>query len=165
MVSKLERTGGIVLCAAWLSFVVAGVGAAQDGAGEEGNGPRIARPCLNHSDIKRTQVLDARNIVFVTREGEIFDNQLLRQCPSLRRNSVLNYAPVNGKLCAGNTFAVMWQVNANSYVPAFICPLGNFVPITEDELAALTFMTADGPSRRERRRGRDAIKAEPVELP
>jgi hypothetical protein len=165
MMSETGRAGGAVVRAAFLSLALASGATAQDGAGEEGDGPRIARPCLNHSEIKRTQVLNDRNIVFVTRENKIYDNQLLRQCPSLRRNSVVNYAPVNGKLCAGNTFAVLWQTGANNYVPAFICPLGNFVPLTEDELADLTAMTDDGPGRRERRRNRDAIKAEPVELP
>jgi hypothetical protein len=163
MIGKLKRASGSA--AAVLSLALAGGAAAQDGADEDGDGPRIARPCLNHSEIKRTQVLDDRNIVFVTRDGEIYDNQLLRQCPSLRRNSVVNYAPVNGKLCAGNTFAVLWQTGANNYVPAFICPLGNFVPITEDELVELAVVTGDGPGRRERRRNRDAIKAEPVVLP
>jgi hypothetical protein len=163
--STLESTGGVVVTTVLLALVFTSRALAQEDAHDEGLAPRIAQPCLNNSAIKRTQVLDGRNIVFVTRENEIYDNQLPRQCPSLRRNSVVNYAPVNGKLCAGNTFAVLWQTDANNYVPAFICPLGNFVPIDEDELADLTAMTDAGPGRRERRRNRDAIKAKPVELP
>jgi hypothetical protein len=47
-----------------------------------------------------------------------------------------------------------------------VCHLGNFVPITEDELADLTAMTAVGPERNQRRRSnREAVTAEPVALP
>jgi hypothetical protein len=161
MISQLQRVRGSVVGTALLALALGGAAAAQDD-----DEPRIARPCLNNPTIKRTQVLNDRNIVFVTYDDEIYNNQLPRQCPSLRRGSIVNYPVVNNRLCAGNTFTVLWQTGANNFVPAFVCPLGNFVPITEDELADLTAMTGDAPSRRERRRNnRDAIRAEPVELP
>lgn len=121
------------------------------------------RACLVHSSIKRTRVIDARNIVFVTRDGSHYVSQLSRPCPSMRRNSLLNYPIQSGQLCAGATFAVLMDVGMNR-VPTFMCQLGPFLPRTEDEIADLEAMTGESRVKR-RRTGRDMIEATPVEPP
>ena len=60
---------------------------AQSGEGQESDAPSAVQQCLNHPTIRRTKILNERNIVFVTRDGTIYNNQLPRQCPSLRRTA------------------------------------------------------------------------------
>lgn len=126
----------------------------------------VAQDCVNQRAIKRTKVLNDRTILFVARDGQHYINQLPRQCPSLRRNSLLNYAVANSQFCAGSTFTVLWETGTNRYVPGFVCPLGMFLPVTEDEVADITALTDEPAARRQRRRSeRDMVQTERVELP
>jgi hypothetical protein len=153
---------GAALLAAALSSPAAG----QDGEDAERDAPSAARSCLPHPTIKRTKILDGRNIVFVTRDDTIYNNQLPRQCPSLKRGSLVNYPVEHGRVCAGDNFQLLWETSPRNYVPAFVCKLGLFVPITESELADLTAMTEESRERRPRRRSvREAVTTEQVELP
>ena len=129
--------------------------------------PREARACLDHPTIRRTRVLDDRNIVFVTRDNTIYNNQLPKECPSLRRGSLVNYPIEQRRLCVGGSFQVLWQTGAgNNYIPAFVCQLGLFVPISEGELEDLTAATDSSRDRRPRRRSRrEAVTTEQIELP
>jgi hypothetical protein len=151
---------------ALIALAAGGPLVAQAGGEPATDAPSIAQPCLAHPTIKRTKVLDGRNIVFVTRKNEIYNNQLPRQCPTLRRGSVVNYAVANSRLCAGGVFQVLQLIGPTDYMPTFICELGNFVPITEAELEDLTAMTAAGKDQRQRRRSsREVVTTEQVELP
>jgi hypothetical protein len=143
--------------------------AAQDGraAAPDDDRASVARMCLDNPTIKRTQILGDRNIVFITRDNQIYNNQLPRQCPSLRRSSLVNYPVANRELCAGGQFQVLWQTGLGNYTPAFTCQLGAFVPITEAELEDLATLTDENPDRRRlrRRSPREAVISEEVELP
>ena len=125
----------------------------------------VAQTCIRHNQLRRTKVLGDRNIVFVTRDGAIYNNELPRQCPSMRRNSLVNYAVDGGNMCAGDSFQVLWQVGT-SYMPAFVCQLGMFAPISEDEMTDLEALTEERSERKPRRRSeRDMVRAERAELP
>ena len=125
----------------------------------------VAQTCIRHNQLRRTKVLGERNIVFITRDGSIFNNELPRQCPSMRRNALLNYAVDGGNMCAGDSFQVLWQVGTN-YMPAFVCQLGMFAPISEDEMADLEALTEERSERKPRRRSeRDMVQAERATLP
>jgi hypothetical protein len=149
-----------------LAAVFAATAQAQDGAAEADDAPSVSQPCLNHPTIRRTKVLGDRNIVFTLRDGTIYNNQLPRQCPSLRRDSVVNYAVENSRLCAGASFQVLWETSLGNYVPAFVCRLGSFVPITAAELDDLVAITAENRARTRRGRSmREAVTTSPVTLP
>jgi hypothetical protein len=125
----------------------------------------VAQTCIRHNQLRRTKVLGDRNIVFVTRDGAIYNNELPRQCPSMRRNSLVNYAVDGGNMCAGDSFQVLWQVGTN-YMPAFVCQLGMFAPISEDEMTDLEALTEERSERKPRRRTeRDMVRAERAALP
>jgi hypothetical protein len=79
---------------------------------------------------------------------------------------LVNYAVEHGRMCAGDNFQLMWEASPRNYVPAFVCQLGLFVPITESELEDLTAVTEENRERRPRRRSlREAVTTEQVELP
>lgn len=152
----------IVATAALLCALLPGAAAFADE-----DAASIAQPCIKHSQLKRTKVLGTRNILFVTRDGSLYNNELPRQCPSMRRNAIVNYSirGPNADMCAGDSFQVLWDVGS-SYMPAFVCQLGLFAPISEDEAADLEAITAERSERRPRRRGeRDMVQTESVELP
>ena len=88
---------------------------AQSGEGQESDAPSAVQQCLNQPTIRRTKILNEGNIVFITRDGTIYNNQLPRQCPSLRRSSLVNYGIEHSRLCAGNSFAVLYRIGNNNY--------------------------------------------------
>lgn len=140
---------------------------AEAAALEAHDAPREAQTCLDQPTIKRTRVLNDRNIIFVTRDNAVYNNNLPKDCPSLRRGGLVRYPVEQRRLCAGGNFQVLWQAGgANDYIPAFVCQLGYFVPISESELEDLTAATEENRERRPRGRSRrEAVQTENVELP
>ena len=161
--SVLRRSAAT--CAALIAAALAAPGAAQQAEQTESTAaPAGPLACLRHPTIRRTKILNDRNIVFMTRDEAIYNNELPKTCSGLRRDSLVNFAIVNKRQCAGDVFQVLWQTSPGNYGPAFVCRLGPFVPITETELEDLTAMT--GPDRERRRRStREAVTTEQVELP
>lgn len=148
-----------------LAAALAGHAPASGQAGTDAGGDGAATAtCLEHSSIRRTKILNGRNILFTTRSGQSYNNPLPRECPSLQRGSIVNYGVVGGRLCAGNSFQVMWQMGLD-LVPTFLCQLGMFVPITEaevEDLMAVTDATPEGRKKR-RRSSREMVEATPLE--
>lgn len=151
IIATLPRLLGVALCALPLATLAA-----------DDDEAAAAQACVSNSSIKSAKVIDARNIAFVMRDGAHYVNQLRRECPGMRRNSVLNYAVAQGRLCAGSSFAVLWQMGVN-YLPTATCQLGLFLPRTEDEIADLEALSKEARGQRRRRAGRDMIEATPVE--
>jgi hypothetical protein len=124
----------------------------------------VAKPCLYQSELRTTKVLDDRTILFTTRHGQTYRNTLPRQCPSMRRGSLLNYAYESRRLCAGSMFQVLWELG-DRRMPTFLCPLGIFAPITEDEAQDLIATARSRESgRRDGRGERDMVRIEPAEV-
>lgn len=152
-------------CAAALAAVLTAPVVAQqsDDASAADDGPQA---CLNQNEIRRATILNDRNIVFTTRHDVIYSNQLPKQCPGLNRKSIVNYPITNRRLCAGDRFQVLWEQAPGSFLPAAMCPLGTFVPITATELEDLASSADDNRGRRQRgRSAREAVTTEQVELP
>jgi len=163
--TNIGRAG--TTCAALLAAALTVPSSAQQG--EEADptaSPTGTRSCLARPTIDRTKILNGRNIVFVTRDNTIYNNELPKECPSLNRRSLVNYGIQNGRMCAGDRFQVLWETGPGHYQPSAMCQLGNFVPITETELDDLTAMTEENRERSRRGRSkREAVTVEPVEAP
>ena len=151
-------------CAALLAIAVPGAAQQNEDTGvTDAAGPRA---CLPAPTIRRTKILNNRNIVFVTRQEEIYSNELPKQCMTLNRRSLINYGIANGRVCAGDRFQVMLETAPKNFLPGPLCEFGTFVPITEAELEDLTAMTEPDRERRSRGRStREAVTTEQVELP
>jgi hypothetical protein len=143
----------------------------------------VATPCLRRSDIRTTKILDDRNVLFITRDRTTYNNQLVRQCPGMRRNSAMSFTYANnGKLCTGSTFTVLYRSGAstntvpytnpvtNEHIalqgPPFVtgptCQLGMFGPVSQDEVKVLLAATEE-PKRSRHRGDQDAVKTQAVE--
>ena len=136
--------------------------------------------CLPRPNIRRTQILNDSQIVFVTRDRKLYLNELARQCPGLRRDSQVSYSTDQRQFCAGTTFQVLLRVGTGSntqsitipgsnehismpspsFVPGPVCTLGGFEPVTSEQVEAIEEASkAQRASRRERRSRDDAQPA------
>jgi len=164
--SILKRSAAV--CAALLATASVAPVAAQQGDDADDDAALKDGPasCLPRPEIRSVKIMSNRNIVFVTRHNEIYNNVLPKQCPNLTRNSLVNYPVSTGRLCEGDRFQVLWEQRPGNYLPTALCPLGMFVPITESELEDLVAMTEENRAKAKRgRSAREAVTTEQVELP
>jgi hypothetical protein len=152
-------------CVVLLASALGAAASAQ--AGRDSDEATVAKSCIDHHLIRRTRILGDRNIAFIMKDDTVYNSQLPRQCPSLNRNSLVNYAVERRQLCAGGQFQVLWETGVGNYTPAFTCQLGVFVPITAAELEDLATVASQARDRQRprRRNPREAVTTEQVELP
>ena len=152
-------TGGL-MAKLWLLAVAVVTATFSAPAAAQGRLPRAnatANPqCVTRSSVRRMQIVDANNILFVMRDKTTYRNSLARQCPGLRRNSQITLTPADGRVCAGANFQVLLRVGTGSnsesvllpggqtmsvprpsFVPGPACTLGAFAAITEADAEAL----------------------------
>lgn len=145
----VERS--LVTLAAWAGALLPAY--AQDGVLD-----RTPVECISVSRIDQTEILDDNTILFYMRGDEIYRNHLPRRCPGLERNERFSYRTSTSRLCDIDTVTVLEQWGARLQ-SGFTCALGMFHPITAEEAEELELIKKEGG------RARDAIEAEPVELP
>ncbi|HEX7063287.1 MAG TPA: hypothetical protein VF200_15045 [Woeseiaceae bacterium] len=120
------------LSALFALVVLAGFGApaaAQDE--EDGERNMDAIHCVSIRGIDAIDIVDARNLVFRMRNGDVYRNRLPRQCPGLRRNGTLMYRSSVGQLCSIDIITVL-ENRSFGFFPGASCGLGMFEPITKD---------------------------------
>lgn len=95
-----------------------------------------ARQCVSIRRIDRTEIIDDRNIVFHMQGKDIYLNKLPRRCPGLRISDSFSYRNTTGQLCNVDLISVLDNFGGElRRGPS--CGLGEFFPITEDELVVL----------------------------
>ena len=98
---------------------------------------RAPERCIYLNRVDSTEVLDDRTIIFHVQPGrQIFLNHLARECPGLQREQRFMYSPTGNRLCEIDTITVVEQA-FGGLTRGFTCGLGNFHPITREELAML----------------------------
>lgn len=124
-----------------------GAAAAQGGAGANATaGPS----CVVRPNVRRMQIVDAQNILFVMRDKTTYRNSLARQCPGLRRNSQISLSASDSQVCTGASFQVLLRVGTGSNSESVLLPGGqtmsvprpSFVPGPTCTLGAFTAITA-----------------------
>ena len=110
--------------------------------------------CVVTTSIDRTQAVDDRTILFFMRGKKVYRNYLPRKCPDLQRQNRIMYKTRGNRLCDVDTVTVLQQWGAR-LEPGFTCPLGKFVPITQEEVDDL--VRKDSP--------RDGVESNAVQLP
>lgn len=133
------------------------VGASAVPAQDDGVFDRTPQDCVVVSSIDETEAVDDQNIIFRMRGNKVYRNHLPRKCPGLERENRFMYETRGGRLCSIDTITVLEQFGV-SLQRGFTCRLGEFVPLSPDEVEDLDFRNADEtPSQ-------SVIRAEPVEL-
>ena len=107
--------------------------------------------CIMPSRIDRTEIIDARTVVFHMRGSDTYVNRLTRDCPSLVREKRFSYDVRTNQLCSVDSIYVLeWWGSSLNRGPS--CGLGQFFPITEEEAELLDIDPA------EMREAQDAIQ-------
>ena len=93
--------------------------------------------CISPSSIRRTEVIDARTVLFYMRGGDVYRNRLAYDCPRLVREKRFSYELRTNRLCNVDTIFVLefWGSEMRRGMP---CGLGDFYPITEEEAELLS---------------------------
>lgn len=118
---------------------------------------RTPRDCIILSNVEKTEVVDDNTILFYMRGRDVYRNHLPRRCPNLAREDRFSYRTTSNRLCDIDTITVLEQFGTRLQ-GGFTCQLGQFHPITEEEVDELLRI-------KERGSARDAVEAEAVELP
>ncbi len=115
-----------------LGLVALPAAAEQDNADEAADG----RNCIPLNRINGVEVLDRQRIVFRMTGRDHYLNTLPHACPSLRRNQPIMYRTSLSVLCNVDSIRVLENFGGG-YYPGASCGLGEFSPITDDEIKAL----------------------------
>lgn len=130
------------------------------GALRADDAPSVAQRCVHVERIDQTRIVDERSILFFMRDHTVLQNVLPRACAGLRQADRIAYDVVGGTLCANEL--VTQLVDVGSYSRGVRCPIGLFVPISDDEVQRLL------PKRSKRGRattGQPVVESKPAELP
>ena len=121
---------------------------------------RTPEDCVIVSTISRTEVVDDRTILFFMRGKKVYRNYLPRTCPGLQREERFMYTANGNRLCAIDTITVLQLDGIGGLNPGFTCRLGDFHPITRDEVEALRIEKENGGSLNP-----NTIRVQPAQAP
>jgi hypothetical protein len=96
-----------------------------------------ARDCINLRQIRRTEVVDDRNILFHMTGSVVYHNILPRQCGGLAREDRFSYQTSIGRLCRLDHIRVLYN-DPFGLREGNRCSLGMFHKITKEDAKAFT---------------------------
>jgi hypothetical protein len=134
------------------------------GQDEEEAFDRTPKDCIMASSIRQTEAVDDQNVLFFMRDRSVYRNHLPRKCPGLEREDRFSYK-LEGtrRLCSINTITVLEDsfFGGSGLRDGFTCRLGEFVPLSPEEVEDLARRDDD----RAGRGTQSTIETEEVELP
>jgi hypothetical protein len=92
--------------------------------------------CINLRTIRRTDIVDDRNVLFYMHGDTVYHNILPRQCHGLARENRFSYTTTIGRLCSLDTIRVLYD-GAFGLQQGAGCTLGTFHKITREDAKAL----------------------------
>ncbi len=104
----------------------------------------LMRSCITLRSLRRTQIIDDRNVLFRMRGRTVYHNILPQQCGGLAREDRFSYDAQFGRLCRGDVIRVLQNgaFGSRGMSEGRGCRLGAFHKITQEDAKALR----EGPS-------------------
>lgn len=135
-------------------------GSTASGAEDDATFNRTPRNCVITQSIARTDILDDQTIIFYMRGRDVaYRNYLPKKCPGLKRWDRFSYQVTGGRLCNVDLITVLENsVFGTGFDRGFTCRLGDFHPLSPDDIASLR-AEKEGGARP------DAVKAKPADVP
>jgi hypothetical protein len=127
-------------------------GAVEEGAAEQAAAAvfdRTPQKCIVVQQIDQTEAIDDQNLIFYMRGSRVYRSHLPRKCPNLERENRIGYETRGGRLCTTDLITVLEQFGTTLH-RGFTCRLGEFVPLSPEEVEDIDFR------KRERRSGIEA---------
>lgn len=94
------------------------------------------RDCISTQRIRRTEVLNDREVLFYMSGAEIYLNRLAHRCSGLRMADAFSYEVRTTQLCHVDVIRVV-QNFGGDIRPGIACGLGRFLPVMEEQLPIL----------------------------
>jgi len=88
--------------------------------------------CVSLRHVKRTEVIDDRNILFHMRGARVYHNILPRRCSGLKREDRFSYSSSVGRLCSTDSIRVLYH-SGRGLQEGNSCRLGLFHEITRED--------------------------------
>jgi len=129
---------------------------AQDGE-EDKPFDRTPVSCVRVTSIDKTEAVDDQNILFHMRGDTVYRNHLPMRCPRLEHENRIAYQVFGGRLCDSDTITVL-EESVFGLQNGFTCGLGDFVPLSPEEVEDLRKKEDDLPG------GEDGFETEAVDL-
>jgi hypothetical protein len=140
-----------------LPLLLASAGAFAQDDGQDKPFDRTPVSCVRVTSIDKTEAIDDQNILFHMRGDTVYRNHLPQRCPRLEQENRIAYQVFGGRLCDSDTITVLEQ-GVFGLQSGFTCGLGDFVPLSPEEVEDLRKLEADVPT------GEDGFETEAVDL-
>ena len=95
------------------------------------------RRCVNIRRIRRTRIVDDRNMLFYMPGRTVYHNILRQPCNGLEREGRFSYQVATGNLCTGDLIFVLHDDAFGGLRQGPACSIGAFHPITREDATAL----------------------------
>ena len=95
------------------------------------------RRCLNIRRIRRTRIVDDRNMLFYASGSVVYHNILRQPCNGLAREGRYGYETSAGSLCTSDIIYVLYDDAFGGLRRGNACSLGTFHEITAEDAKAL----------------------------
>ncbi len=92
--------------------------------------------CITLRNVRRTEVIDGRNVLYHMRGRTIYHNILPRECGGLAREKRFSYATTMGRLCDLDSITVLYP-DPYGLQGGNSCRLGKFHKISKEDAEAL----------------------------
>jgi hypothetical protein len=100
--------------------------------------------CIDLRRVRRTEIVDDRNILFYMNGDIVYHNILPRRCNGLAREDRFSYKTSIGRLCDLDTIAVLYN-DVRGLREGNRCGLGLFHKITKEDAEAFKEAEKQGP--------------------
>ncbi len=92
--------------------------------------------CISVRSIKRTEIIDDRNVLFHMRRKVVYHNILSHRCVGLAREGRMSYKTSSGRLCDNDSISVL-QRDSFGLRAGIQCGLGMFHKMSREDAEAL----------------------------
>jgi hypothetical protein len=92
--------------------------------------------CITLRNVRRTEVIDDRNVLYHMRGKTVYLNVLPRACNGLARENRFSYATTMGRLCDLDSITVLYP-DPSGLRGGNSCQLGKFHNLTREDARAL----------------------------
>jgi hypothetical protein len=103
------------------------------------------RNCVNTRRIRRTHIVDDRNLLFYLGTRTVLLNTMQEQCAGLKREGQFSWSTNSGVLCRGDGISSMRNAGGRTR-PVPRCALGIFYQISREDADAMRMPVAVAPA-------------------
>ncbi len=125
-----------LVCALALSLFMSGGAHSSEILVDEPEEVEGTEDCVWVRMLRRTEILDDRNILFYMTGDKVYRNFLPRRCPGLSRHEAFSYETRISQLCRADRITVLDSLGFGG-IPGPSCGLGKFYPVTENEIESM----------------------------